>query len=54
MEKNYELIENYMNENDIKFICGAPYNPHSQGIVGRFHPTIMDLLYSIYVGKKRR
>ena len=27
------LIENYLNENNVNFIHGAPYNPHSQGVV---------------------
>ena len=48
-----ELIENYLNENDIKFIHGAPYNPHSQGVVERFHQTLKDLLYSIYADEKK-
>ena len=47
-----KLIENYLEENNIKFIHGAPYNPHSQGVVERFHQTIKDLLYSIYQDEK--
>ena len=46
------LIENYLKENDITFIHGSPYNPHSQGVVERFHQTIKDLLYSIYAEEK--
>ena len=42
-----------MNENDIKFIHGVPYNPHSQGGVERFHLIIKDLLYSIYADEKK-
>ena len=29
-----------------------PYNPHSQGVVERFHKTTMDFLYSIYADNK--
>ena len=47
------LIENYLKEHDITFIHGAPYNPHSQGVVERFHQTIKDLLYSIYTEKNK-
>jgi len=36
------LIENYLKENNVDFIHGAPYNPHSQGVVERFHQTIKD------------
>ena len=43
-----KTIENYLMENDIKFVHGAPYNPHSQGVVERFHQTLKDLLYGIY------
>jgi len=46
------LIENYLKENDITFIHGAPYNPHSQRVVEKFHQIIKDLLYSIYAEEK--
>ena len=39
-------IESYLYEKNIKFIHGSPYNPHSQGVVERFHQTIKDILYS--------
>ena len=47
------LIENYLKENNIKFIHGAPYNRHSQGVVERFHQTIKDLIYSVYMEKNK-
>ena len=43
-----KIIENYLKEHDIKYILCAPYNPHSQGVVERFHQTLKDLIYSIY------
>ena len=43
-----ELIENYLNSKNIKYIHGMPYNPHSQGVVERFHKTIKDGLYCRY------
>ena len=46
------LIEGYLKEKNIKFIHGMPYNPHSQGVVERFHKTIKDYLYSIYSDDK--
>jgi len=42
------LIENYLHDNNIKFIHGTPYNPHSQGVVERFHKTIKDSLLCLY------
>ena len=42
------LIENYLKEKNIEFFHGMPYNPHSQGVVERFHKTIKDSLYCIY------
>ena len=48
------LIENYLNENNAKFIHGAPFNPHSKGVVERFHQTIKDLLYSIIWENKHK
>jgi hypothetical protein len=42
------LIENYLKEKNVKFIHGMPYNPHSQGVVERFHKTIKDTLCCIY------
>ena len=41
-------IENYLKEKNIKFIHGMPYNPHSQGVVERFHKTIKDTLCCIH------
>ena len=46
------LIENFLKENNVEFIHGAPYNPHSQGVVERFHQTIKDLLYSMKTEEK--
>jgi len=48
-----ELIENYLKSKNINYIHGMPYNPHSQGVVERFHQTIKDLLYSIYTEKNK-
>ena len=47
------LIENYLRDNNIKFIHGNPYNPHSQGVVERFHQTIKDLLYCYYFDENK-
>ena len=35
--------------NNISKIKGAPYNPHSQGVVERLHQTLKDLLYCIFI-----
>ena len=43
-----ELIENYLKSKNINYIHGMPYNPHYQGVVGRFHKTIKDGLYCRY------
>ena len=43
------LVENFLNEKDIKFMHEMPYNPHSQGVEERFHQTIKDILYCRYV-----
>ena len=48
------IIENYLRDNNIKFIHGNPYNPHSQGVVERFHQTIKDLLYCYYFDKDNK
>ena len=47
------LIENFLKENNVEFIHGAPYNPHSQGVVERFHQTIKDLLFSMITEEKK-
>ena len=39
------IVENFLNENKIKFIHGRPYNTHSQRVVERYHQTIKDMLY---------
>ena len=41
-------IEEYLKNKNIKYIHGNPYNPHSQGVVERFHKTIKDSLYCMY------
>ena len=41
-----------MKNKNIKLIHGLPYNPHSQGVVERFHKTIEDYLYSMYCEDK--
>ena len=43
-----KIMENYLAKNEIKIIHGMPYNPHSPGVVERFHQTTKDLLYSKY------
>ena len=48
-ELHNKLIENYLNEKNIIFLHGMPYNPHSQGVVERFHKTVKDSLYCIYL-----
>ena len=47
-ELHNKLIENYLNEKNIIFLHGMPYNPHSQ-VVERFHKTVKDSLYCIYL-----
>ena len=42
------IIENYLKFKKINYIHGMPYNPHSQGVVERFHKTIKDGLYALY------
>ena len=49
--KNH-LIESFWKDNEIKFINGNPYNPHSQGMVERYHQTIKDMLYCNYIENK--
>ena len=46
------LLETYLKNKNIKLIHGLPYNPHSQGVVERFHKTIKDYLYSMYCEDK--
>ena len=48
-ELHNKLIENYLNGKNIIFLHGMPYNPHSQGVVERFHKTVKDSLYWIYL-----
>ena len=43
-----DIIENYLKSKNINFIHGIPYNPHSQGVVERFHKTVKDALYCLY------
>ena len=43
-----DIIENYLKLKNINFIHGIPYNPHSQGVVERFHKTVKDALYCLY------
>ena len=43
-----KIIENYLTKKEIKLIHGSPYNPHSQGVVERFHQTIKDMLFCKY------
>ena len=48
------LVENFLSKHNIKFIHGKPYNPHSQGVVERFHQTLKDLLYSYYFNETNK
>ena len=43
-----KILESYLNEKNVTFVHGLPYNPHSQGVVERFHKTVKDSLYSLY------
>ena len=43
-----KIIEGYLKDKNIKYIHGNPYNPHSQGVVERFHKTVKDALYCLY------
>ena len=47
-----DIIENYLKSKNINFIHGIPYNPHSQGVMERFHKTVKDLVYNLYSDKK--
>ena len=45
-----ELIENYLKSKNIKYIHGMPYNPHSQGVVERFHKQLkIDYIVSVMI-----
>ena len=48
------LVENFLVKHNIKFIHGNPYNPHSQGVVERFHQTLKDLLFSYYFNETNK
>ena len=48
------LVENYLAKNNIKFIHGKPYNPHSQGVEERFNQTEKDLLFSYYFSETNK
>ena len=39
------LLINFLNSKNIDFIRGMPYNPHSQGVVERFHQTLKDRIH---------
>ena len=41
-------IEKYLKDNNIKFLYDNPYNPHSQGVVERFHQKLKGMLYKLY------
>ena len=43
-----EFRNNHLKIKNINYIHGNPYNPHSQGVVERFHKTIKDSLYCMY------
>ena len=46
-------VKNLLNKNNIKFIHGKPYNPHSQGVVERVHRTIRTALICKYLEDKK-
>ena len=52
-DNGQELKNNKTNEfytkNNIRFIHGIPYNPHSQGTIERFHYTIKKYLAKEYI-----
>ena len=35
-----KLLKDYLSENNIKYVKGLPYKPHSQGVCERVHKTI--------------
>ena len=35
-----KLLSDYMKDNNIKYVHGLPYKPHSQGVCKRVHRTI--------------
>ena len=48
-EFNNKLLDEYCNVNNIKFIHGMPFNPHSQGAIERFNYTIKKYLLKEYI-----
>ena len=42
-------IQNFLKDNDVKFIRGRPYQPHSQGVVERVHITLRKALVSKFL-----
>ena len=40
-----KLISDYLSENNIHYVHGLPYNPHSQGVCERVHKTIKQDFY---------
>ena len=44
-------IEEFLNIRNIKFIHGAPYSPHSQGVAERTHITIRKALITKFLKK---
>ena len=44
-------MRNFLKDNDVKFIKDRPYQPHSQGVVERFHVTLRKALISKFLEK---
>ena len=44
-----KIFNGFCKDNNISFIQGAPYNPHSMGIVERFNYTIKKYLSKEYI-----
>ena len=45
-------VTNLLNDENIDFIQGKPYNQHSQGTVERVHLTVSNALICKYLGNK--
>ena len=45
------VIQNFLKDNDVKFIKGRPYQPHSQGVAERVHVTLRKALISKFLEK---
>ena len=44
-----KIFNNFCEENNIKFVHGVPYSPHSMGVIERFNYTIKKYLSKEYI-----